>query len=268
MTPGAIQNVMGTGSRKIWTYFTSDASAPDGNQPHNAVQSLGVGDSLKASISFTPTGVTSASTSREFRFGVFFDPTNARVQVDTNSDSGGGAAPWGDAVGYGVQLPLNATSSGTTPLQIGKRTSSANTGLISSSASYTFAPSGGTSYAITSGTNYTVELEFLVVSAAQLDVTARLLQGATLLSSHSASDTTTAFGGTANIAGSFPGAAALYTSFDQLFWRMSTNTQASQVDINNLFVEYVPEPGAAAASLLVLAGWSLRRRASRCRKGT
>src|SRR5688572_24707897 len=29
-TTGALQNVMGTGSRKIWTYFTSDNSAPDG----------------------------------------------------------------------------------------------------------------------------------------------------------------------------------------------------------------------------------------------
>src|SRR5581483_5667709 len=35
--PGKLAAVPGTSSYKLWTYFTSDLSAPDGNQPHNSV---------------------------------------------------------------------------------------------------------------------------------------------------------------------------------------------------------------------------------------
>src|ERR1044072_3563215 len=35
-----------TNSLKVWEYFTSDNSAPDGNQPHNSVTQLVVGDQM------------------------------------------------------------------------------------------------------------------------------------------------------------------------------------------------------------------------------
>src|SRR5205085_9140838 len=128
VTPGKLANGVGTSSRKNWTYFTSDLSAPDGNQPHNSVTQLGVGDTLKASLTFTmPNTITSnaASASRDFRWGFFFDPTDARVQADVNSDSGGGTAPWTDATGYGVLMPLNSNPANTTnAFQIAKRTTS------------------------------------------------------------------------------------------------------------------------------------------------
>src|SRR5262249_38444318 len=215
VSPGALSFVLPTNSLKVWTYFTSDLSAPDGNQPHNSVTMLNVGDTLPASMSFRPSGVTSANTSKNFRFGVFFDPTDARVQADVNSDGGGGTNPWTDATGYAVQLPLNSNTTNANPLLIEKRTTS-NTSLLGSSGAYTAAATGGQAYSISSGTNYTLQLTLIVVSASQLDVTATLLQGSTTLATQSVSDLGTSFGGTAIGAGLLPGSQSIYTKFDQL----------------------------------------------------
>ena len=262
VTTGALQNTMGTSSRKIWTYFTSDNSAPDGNQPHNAVTSLGVGGTLKTSVSFTlPAGATSASTGKDFRFGIFHDPTNARVQTNSNSDSGGGF--WDDATGYNVNLPLNSVGSGTNPLQVGKRTNNSSPNISATGSAYTLAPSGGAAYALSASTVYTLELLLNRVSAGQLDVTATLKDGSTVLSTLTAADTGAAFGGTA-ITPTLPGSGAPYSNFDQLFWRMSSATEASQINITNFFVELtpgVPEPASLALLSFGLLGIGRRRRA-------
>ena len=235
-------------SLKVWEYFTSDNSAPDGNQPHNSVTQLNVGDQLITSVDFRLQGVT-ATTGKNFRIGLFFDPTDARVQSDVNSDGGGGSAPWTDATGYSVQFPLSSASN-SNPLQLGKRTVS-NSSLIGSGSAFTFAPTGGGAYSMANDTTYTLQFLFNVVSATQLDVTASLLQGNAVLSSLTASDLGATFGGTA-VAGALPGNNAIYTKFDQLMFRNSDNTQASSISFTNWRVELVvPEP--ATVTLLVLA---------------
>jgi len=261
VSPGSLDFVLPTNSLKAWTYFTSDNSAPDTNQPHNAVTQLGVGDQMVAWTTFTPTGVTAANTSKGFRVGLFFDPTDARVESDTNSDAGGGTSPWADAVGYGVQIPLNSSSSNSNPLSIGKRTSSANTSLLGSNSSYTLAPTGGSAYSITSGNSYKLQLTLNVVSATQLDVTATLLQGTTVLATQTVSDLGSTFGGTAVI-GALPGNNAIYTKFDQLFFRNSDNTQATGLSFTNWHVEVNSIPEPASIALLWVGGFTLllRRR--------
>jgi hypothetical protein len=236
-----------TNSLKAWEYFTSDNSAPDGNQPHNSVTQLSVGEQMITSVSFRLQGV-GATTGKNFRFGLFFDPTDARVQGDVNSDGGGGTAPWTDATGYSIQLPLSSASN-SNPLQLGKRTVS-NSSLLGSSGAFTFAPTGGGAYSMANDTTYTLQLILNVVSASQLDVTASLLDGSTVLSTLTASDLGATFGTTA-VTGALPGNNAIYTKFDQLFFRNSDNSQASSISFTNWRIEVVPEP--AAASLLTLA---------------
>ena len=266
VSSGKLTLNQGLNSSKIWTYYTADSSAPNGLQPHNSVTSLGVGEKLTASISFTiPSAVTSnaSSAGRDFRFGVFFDPTDPRVQIDTNSDGGGTGNPWTDATGYGVLIPINSNPTNTTNLfQIIKRTTS-NTNLLGSTGAFTQAPTGGTPLAAQSNVPYTVQLLLDRVSAGQLDVTAKFLSGATTLSSQTVSDLGTSFGGVAIGAGLLPGSQSVYTNFDQLFFRMSSNVELSQIDFTNFKIEYqsIPEPGSlallgAGAMLLV----RLRRR--------
>ncbi len=259
VSAGSLNFNLPTNSLKVWTYFTSNNSAPDGNQPHNAVTSLAVGDMLTAEASFRlPTGAsTTAGTGKNFRLGVYHDPTDARVQADVNSDGGGDTAPWTDALGYVVQLPLHGSASGTNPLQIGKRTTS-NSSLAGSGGAYAFAPTGGSAYSLAANTVYTVQLMLSRVSASQLDVTASLKQGNTVLSTLTASDTGAAFGGTAIGGGLLPGSQSPYTNFDHFFIRNSDSTQVNpqpngDLRFTNFRVDHKPIPEPTTMWLLGLA---------------
>jgi hypothetical protein len=263
VTAGSLNFNLPTNSLKIWTYFTSDNTPPDGNQPHNAVTSLAVGDMLTAEASFRlPTGAsTTAGVGKNFRFGIFHDPTDARVLIDVNSDAGGTGNPWTDALGYMVQLPLHGTSSGENPLLIGKRTTS-NSSLAGSSGAYTLAPTGGSAYSLSPDSVYTVQLMLNRVSAAQLDVTASVKQGDTVLSTVTASDTGTAFGGTAVGSGLLPGSQSVYTNFDHFFIRNSNSEQVNpqpngDLRFTNFLVDFKPIPEPASAALAGLAALAM-----------
>jgi hypothetical protein len=271
VTAGSLNFNLPTNSLKIWTHFTSDNTPPDGNQPHNAVTSLAVGDMLTAEATFRlPTGAsTTAGTGKNFRFGIFHDPTDPRVQVDVNSDAGGTGSPWTDALGYMVQLPLHGASSGENPLLIGKRTTS-NSSLAGSSGAYTLAPTGGSAYSLSPDTVYTVQLMLNRVSAAQLDVTASVKQGDTVLSTVTASDTGTAFGGTAVGSGLLPGSQSVYTNFDHFFIRNSNSEQVNpqpngDLRFTNFRVDHKPIPEPASAALAWLSALSMLAYARRRR---
>ena len=49
---GKMQNLMGTGSRKNWVYFTPDGLPPDANSPPSDTLSMTVGQTLTASMTF------------------------------------------------------------------------------------------------------------------------------------------------------------------------------------------------------------------------
>jgi hypothetical protein len=78
------------------------------------------------------------------------------------------------------------------------------------------------------------------------------MQGSTVLSTYTVSDTGSAFGGAA-LVGALPGNNAIYTNFDQLFFRNSDASQAAALSFTNWRVETaVPEPTSIV--LLGLAG--------------
>ncbi len=263
VSAGDLHFALPTNSLKFWTYFTSDNSAPNTNATHNAVTTLGVGDTLTASTTFFMTGLT-ATTGKNFRVGLFVDPTDARVESDTNSDSGGSTNPWTDATGYAVQFPLSSAS-GNNPLLLEKRTVSGQTSLLGSAAAYTAAGSGGAAYAMANDTNYTLQISLAEVSAAEMDMTVSLMQGATVLSTVTKQDLGATFGGTAVAAGGLTGSQSIYNQFDQLFFRNSDATQATTLDFTNNSVvltpaAVVPEPTSAALLAIPLCGIAARRR--------
>jgi hypothetical protein len=263
VTPGHLNFTLPTTSLKFWTYFTSDNSAPDANQPHNAVTTLGANDTLTASTTFSISGVGS-STSKTFRMGLFFDPSDPRVQSDANSDGGGSTAPWTDALGYFVQIPLS-TSTTNTPIQIGKRTTS-NTSLIGSGSAYTLAPTGGTGYSLSNTpTTYTLSMTLSELTATDMQVAVTLLNDttSTVVATQTVHDLGSTFGGT-SVSGALTGNSSIYTNFDQLMFR-NDNNEATSLDFTNFAVSTgtVPEPSSLAACALATLPALARRRRTR-----
>lgn len=220
---GALSTAMGAASQKIWTYFTDTEPA-----------TLGVGQTLSASVSFVPRKVLAESTSRSFRIGLFHDATSPRVEQDVNNDSGGLGAPWKDARGYAVQvLVTGGEYADDGPFDIGKRMAEASNSLLGTSGDY-IKMSGGTPITLKLDTEYRFVFKIAKVSETQVELTASLYQGDEELSSFSVSDD-----------GSTLGSDPINDKFDQLFLRIADNaTTADQIDFTNFKVEVTAAEGA------------------------
>ena len=172
----------------LWlTYFT----------PPGTPATLFVGDTLKATLVFTPDNVATGTppTSRGLRIGLFnYADGGTRVAGDTFSAS--------DANGQNVKgymLAVNFVQTfTTTPLQILERTGTANTNLMGTTAAYTTLGNGGGASGdpgFANGTQYTLEFSVTRTAPDVVVITARFF-GPNLDISYSAtdlSDTTYAF---------------------------------------------------------------------------
>src|SRR5262249_26363254 len=133
-TTGSFDNLLGSGSRQVWSYFTnSPTTAPDANNPPSNVLSMQVGQTLTATMSFviptnlymtTPNGTTAntlvnpPTKKTDFRFGLFYEPgdptttpitTFPRVLTDTNNNAGTNGSvttPWAHSQGYAFSIPI------------------------------------------------------------------------------------------------------------------------------------------------------------------
>lgn len=215
ISPGLLSTKMGDMSQKIWTYFT----------PSEPV-TLAVGQTLTASISFIPRVALFENTSRNFRIGLFYDPTSPRVEQDTAYDSGGEGDPWTDATGYAIQLLLtNDPYTPTASFDVGKRTDLTHSSLLGTSGDYTKFP-GGARVNEELDKEYTLTLAVKKVSDKRVDLTATLYQGAEKISMTTVHDNGMQLGGE-----------PIYDKFDLLYIRLSENfTTADQIDFTRLKV--------------------------------
>lgn len=233
MGTGSLAYTQTTSSHKLWTYFTPDGSPV----------SLGVGEQLIATIGFTPRETLYDTTSKNFRFGLFYDPTDAQSLSDFNSDSGGTGDPWADSTGYAVHFPLSSGSSSSNA-SIGKRITGLSTSLLGSGSAYPGITSGGDKFTVTLDTLYTITLALDRIAADQMQVTFTIADADGVISTNSILDDGT-FGGY-NV--------PVYTQFDQLFFRFSkAEGTADVLDFSSIKIEHVvPEP--ATMILLGLGG--------------
>jgi len=124
-------------SSRLWiTHFT----------PAGTPAELGLGETLKITLAFTASGVTTnPATTRGLRIGLFnFSETGAsRVSADGFSTGAGGGAPGANVTGYMINMNFAQTNTINSPLQIMKRTDLPNINLMGATAAYSSLSSGG-----------------------------------------------------------------------------------------------------------------------------
>lgn len=220
MGTGSLAYAQSSSSQKLWTYFAANGSPV----------SLSVGDKLVATIEFSPEGAFYDSTSRNFRFGLFTDPTDAQIHADVNDDGGGTGDlgqddPWTDSTGYAVQFSLSSTTAST--IQVGKRTDQANNSLLGSGGAYTWSAGGGRASNLTLDTVYTMTMTLDYQAAEQMLVSFTFAEGETVIGSETLSDTSL-------------GGDPVWTDFDHLFFRFSSTTgTADVIDFHRIKIEYI-----------------------------
>lgn len=215
-----------------------------------ASQSLTIGYSLRATYTFTTPATVGTAQSAGFRVG-FFDTTGKPgLAADISASSGSPNPIYNNLFGYMVDFDVNT---GTENISFRERSNAASGQLLATTADYTTLSSGGSTYSIAANTTYTGVLTITRTGDTSLDLTASLFQGATQLSTYTASDasaSTTNFGMLAFHANSVT------------FGSVNTvNTPDNGIDFSNIQIELLAVPEPSAFALLALgAGIMLRRR--------
>lgn len=218
MDVGSLAFTQDGSSTKMWTYFA----------PYGSPATLEIGDKLIATVEFTPTGMSAMSndnTNRTFRFGLFHDPTDEQLLLDTNTDDGG-SGRWFDSRGYAVQFNLS-TADAAAQIRIGKRTAVDDTfSLLGNDLAYTFGSNGERVKNLVNGTAYTLTLTLERTGEAVMKVGFAFSEGENVIATASLTD---------------PGLGSLpiYTAFDQLFFRISSTTGTAEVlDYHSIKIEH------------------------------
>ncbi|MEJ5259924.1 MAG: PEP-CTERM sorting domain-containing protein [Anaerohalosphaeraceae bacterium] len=230
---GSVRQAMSTASRRLHTYF-ADQGSPLG---------LNVGDKLVATIEFAPCGALYSSTSRNFRFGLFYDPTSPQHRADNIGDSGVSNS-WQDATGYAVQFSLSSGTAST--IQVGKRTDFTVTSLLGTSGAYQWGTGTGGASNLVLDRVYTMTfvLDYQAADLMQVDFTFMDDYG---------------FSTSASLTDNGLGGKPIYTNFDFLLFRFSAASgTADIIDIRSIKIEYIPEP--ATLALLGIGGLLAFRR--------
>lgn len=234
--PGFLGLVTGTSGRGIHGTFPS--------------QTLAVGDTLTARFTFTTPATVSAGSSTAFRVGMFDTTGKPGLFADLSASSGTPNPIYNNLLGYMIDYDVNTAAA---DIAVRERTNAASGQLMAATGDFTNLGNGGDLYAITANTSYTGVLS-MTLTALGLEITGSISQGATLLSTFTASDAT-----------------ASATTFGMLAFHANSNTFGSSatpgaenngIDFTNVTIELtqIPEPGMLGALSLGLLALRRQRR--------
>jgi len=216
-------------------------------------QSLNIGDSLRATFSFTTPATVGTAVSTGFRVG-FFDTTgHPGLAADLTASSGSPNANYNNLLGYMFDWDVNLATGNNT--QFRERTNGLSGQLLATTGDFQNVGSGGgVNYTFSPNTAYVGVFTLTRSGATSLDLTATLSQGSSQLTTHTATDSTastTTFG----LLGFHANSSTFGSS-------ATPNTADNGIDFSNIKIELIqaPEPSALALFGLTLAGVLIRRR--------
>jgi pectate lyase len=218
-TTGSMTLTMPSSAIMALTYFTSDASAP--------VQ-LNVGDTLTATISFSFNGLAAANTSGAFRIGLFdfadstLSPKHVSADLTSNNGQGSGVQ------GYALFQSLGTGFNNSNPMDLRKRTTPTDNGLLGSSGDWTSEATGPGNTSgfpgFVNGTQYSLQLSLKRTNLTSLVFTVTWINPAT----------------GASLSTSWVDAGATTFNFDGIALRPSGSAStASTITFNEVKVEVV-----------------------------
>lgn len=227
-TTGAMTLAMPSGAIMGVSYFGAGSSTP---------VSLAAGDTLTVTLKFTFNGVAVGNTSSGFRVGLFDFADSTLTPKWTTADLSGNNVLGNGVQGYALFQNMGTTFNNASPMNLEKRTTTSDSGLLGTSGDYTSLGTGPGSTnrfgGFVAGTQYSLQLSVtrsnsttLIISATWMNVT----NGASL--------TTTVMD---------TGAASF--NFDGIGFRPSgSSSSASTIAFNEVKVEYTSAGAPASIS--------------------
>ena len=216
-----------------------------------ASQTLGIGDTLTATFTFTTPATVGNNKSSSFRAG-FFDTTgHPGLAADISASSGSPNPVYNNVNGYMMDYDVNTSTAGA-DITVRERSNPASGQLLATTSDYTSLGNGGIEYFFAPNTSYTGVFSVTRTGADTLDLTGSLFQGSTQLSIYTTEDSS-------GITSSF-GMLAFQVGSSTFGSSSTVNAADNGIDFTNIKVEYfaapVPEPSTfallGAGGLLVL----------------
>jgi hypothetical protein len=208
-------------------------------------QTLGIGDTLTATFTFTTPTTVGTGKSSAFRIGLFDTTGKPGLAADLTASTGSPNHIYDGLPGYMMDYDVNT---GTDNITFREHNTSLTTGqLLAQTADYNLLSQGGSVYSFAANTTYTGVMALTRTGTDTLDLTGSLSQGATLLSTYTGTDAS----GIVNHIGmlAFQVGSATFGSSS------TPGTPDDGIDFSNIKVEVttaVPEPSVVA--LLGVAG--------------
>lgn len=231
--------------------LVTGASAGRGIHGTFTSQSLSVGETLRATFTFTTPATVGTNKSSGFRIG-FFDTTGktTALAADLSASSGTPNHIYDGVPGYMMDWDVNT---GTDNIFFREHNMALTTGqLMAQTADYASLSGGGNIYSFAANTTYAGVLSLTRTGADTLDLTGTLLQGTTELSTYTATDSS----GIVNTLGMLA-----FQATSGTFGSSGTPGLADNgVDFSNITIEYLPVPEPSSAALLLTGMLFLIRR--------
>jgi hypothetical protein len=217
-----------------------------------AAQTLNVGDSLKATFTFTTPATVGTNFAAAFRIGWFSTQGNTGLANDLTASTGSPNAIYDPLPGYMMDYDVNTGATANITFREKDPVPGSTGQLLGTTTGFATLAGGGASYAFAAGTTYT-GVYSITRTASGFDLTGSLSSASIVLSTFTTSDTTPST-----------------TTFDLLAFHANAsvfgtantvNTANNGIDFSNITIEFVPapEPATAGVLALVFAGAALRR---------